>query len=159
MEGVGRGWGFVNRTVIILLPYLCLAAASTVRAWVAFPSIMSIISGPIFFSSVSLPVAVIRNRNRRNEPVSRVQACELCVALPRIKSSRAQLFGGRRQVRAQRLSLSLTWFRGRDRVGLYRRQRRRWHVGGMGGRFRTGARWGSPESGLLQHFCEDRRKT
>ena len=34
---------------------------------------------------------------------STVQACEMCVALPRmprIKSSRAQLFGGRRQVRA-----------------------------------------------------------
>ena len=43
---------------------------------------------------------------------------------------------------------------------LHRRQR---GGGGMGGRFRTGASGGRPESGLLQHYpfsiSEDRRKT
>ncbi len=40
----------------------CLAAASTVCAWVALLSIMSIIRGPIFISSVSLPVAIFASR-------------------------------------------------------------------------------------------------
>jgi hypothetical protein len=56
-RGWGCGWGYLS-TVYFCLRCRCLAATSTVRAWVALLSIMSTNRGPIFISAISLPVAI-----------------------------------------------------------------------------------------------------
>ena len=56
------GQGFVNRrhssTAVVLPQSLLVYFPCVGLAWVALLSIMSIISGPIFISAVSLPVAI-----------------------------------------------------------------------------------------------------